>query len=115
MPVKKEKEILTIHNKISPSYRELYIDGAYGGVTPRGHISLSFFAERFPIPKSTDFEIDVTKSSMTKISDSNDSKTGVLREYEIGIYMTLESAKSLSDMLQKKVLELEELQSKKKA
>lgn len=114
MAGKKSNNHITIHNKISPSYREIHVDGAYGGVTPKGQLALSFYAERFPIPKSSDFEIDLTGSKMTKIADSDDSKKGVLREYEFGVYMTYESAKALLDFMQKKISELEEIQKNNK-
>ncbi|RYE56055.1 MAG: hypothetical protein EOP48_08840 [Sphingobacteriales bacterium] len=98
---------ITVHNKISPHYKEVHVDGAFGGITPRGQISLSFYAERNPIPKSTDFEITEAGTVGDKITDSVDSLAGVLRQFEVGIYMDLNSAKSLVDFLSAKVYELE--------
>ena len=50
-----DKKTITIHNKISSDFREIHVDGAYGGLTPRGLINLNFYAERAPIPKSSEF------------------------------------------------------------
>ncbi|MBS1605308.1 MAG: hypothetical protein JST42_21770 [Bacteroidetes bacterium] len=105
---------LTFHNKISPNFREIHVDGAYGGITPKGFINLNFFAERFPIPKSSDFKISIGeqgKREAHKLSDSDDSKTGILREYEFGIYVDLNTAKQLAAFLNTKIEELEKVKA----
>jgi hypothetical protein len=98
---------ITVHNKISPLYKEMHVDGAFGGITPRGFINLSFYAERAPIPKSTEFEITESGTVGKQIAHSPDSKTGILREFEMGIYMDLNAAKSLLDFLTARVNDLE--------
>lgn len=99
---------ITYHNKISSGYREIHVDGAHGGITPRGYISLSFFAERFPIPKSSTFLL--TENSLgAKISDSEDSKKGIIRDYEMGVYMDINTAKDLKKFLEDRISELENL------
>jgi hypothetical protein len=89
---------ITIHNKFASGYRQIHVDGAFGGITPRGLINLSFFAERVPIPKSSDFKIE-NNAIGALIENSADSKNGVLREYEFGVYMNPEVAKSIITML----------------
>lgn len=106
MPNQPDK--ITFYNKISANFREIHVDGAYGGLTPRGLINLNFFAERFPIPKSSDFK--VTGQSITeKIKDSDDSKEGIIREYEFGVYMDINTCKMIINLLTTKVIELENL------
>ena len=100
--------VLTIHNKVSSNFREVHVDGAFGGITPQGLMNLSFYAERFPIPKSSNFKVENNKIG-TLISNSEDSKKGILREYEFGIYMTAEVAKSLIILLSGKIVELEKM------
>lgn len=93
----KSKEInnkkITVFNKISSNYRELHVDGAYGGITPKGLFNMNFYAERLAIPKATDFKI--LKGKLEKIIDSTDSKSGIIREFETGIYMTIDSAREI--------------------
>jgi hypothetical protein len=100
---------ITFHNKISPNFRELHVDGAYGGITPRGFLNLNFYAERRPIPKSSDFKIISESKVGDKIRDSDDSKTGILREYEFGIYMDVRTAKQLVKFLTSRIEEVESL------
>lgn len=103
------KNKVTIYNKISPNYRQIHVDGAYGGLTTRGLINLSFYAERLPIPKASDFDITEQGTVGNFSSNSEDSKTGIIREYDFGIYMDLPAAKSLVDFLSTKITELQKL------
>lgn len=108
MEEKKFPDTVVIHNKISDYYKAYHVDGAYGGITPQGILSLSFFAERFPIPKSTEFKVNQESGRIvSKIADSPDSKTGVIREYEAGIYMSLDTAKEIIKLLQTKIDQIE--------
>ena len=102
-----KKNKVTIHNKILNSYTIYHVDGAFGGVTPQGLINLSLFAERVPIPKSSDFEILDDGKVGKLIQNSTDSKKGILREYQAGIYMDLAVAKSLVTLLNLKIKDLE--------
>lgn len=84
-----------VYNKILHNFRALHVDGAYGGVTPNGLININFYSERLSIPKATDYSVDDEKNSLVKISDSPDSKNGLIREFEMGVYMTLNAAGEL--------------------
>lgn len=111
MPGKKidEKTRVTIHNKINQGFREIHVDGGLGGITPKGLINLNFYAERFPIPKSTDFDIDEKTKQLKRITDSNDTKSGIIREYEFGVYMDIDTAINIKSWLQTKIEEYENL------
>ncbi len=108
----KKKVSVTIHNKISNSFRELHVDGAYGGITPKGMYNINFYAERLAIPKSSEFE--VIDNRYKKISDSIDSKKGIIREFEAGVYMTIETAKELHKWLGENIGKYEERNLKTK-
>lgn len=97
---------VTIYNKISNSFRELHFDGAYGGITPKGQFNINFYAERLSIPKSSDFNIE--ENRLVKVSDSEDSKQGIIREFETGIYMTLETAMEIHKWLGEQLSKFEE-------
>ena len=107
-----EPKTIAFHNKISPAFQQVHVDGAIGGVTPRGKININFFAERFPIPKSAVFEVEANTLGK-KIADSEDSKVGIIREYHFGVYMDLDTAKSLSNWLVSKIGEFETRQGEK--
>jgi hypothetical protein len=96
---------VTFHNKILQTFKSYHVDGAYGGITPRGLIALSFFTERFPIPKSQDYEIVDGGRVGSKISDSEDSLIGIIRQYEVSVYMDVNVCRELINLLTSKLSE----------
>lgn len=50
-------ETIAIDPLKSSDFRDLYADGIYGGVTPRGLVEMDFFSERLPIPRRTHHEM----------------------------------------------------------
>jgi hypothetical protein len=107
------QEKITFHNKVGANFESYHVDGGFGGITPKGYIHVSFYSERFPIPKSTDFQILEKNSVGEKISDSEDSLKGILRQHHVGIFMDLAAAKNLIQFLNKQVDELERIRSLK--
>lgn len=97
---------ITIHNKLEDAYKTFHVDGAFGGLTPKGLISLSFYSERFPIPKSHDFAVSDGKLG-NLISNSPDSKIGIIRGYEAGIMMDINVAMDIVKLLSEQIEEYE--------
>lgn len=92
---------IQIHYEKNPLYRSIYSDGAYGGVSPLNQINLSFYATRRPIPKSINFEVDENGMMGKQINVSGDSKTGVMREVEVTVYMNRTTGRELYDFLKR--------------
>lgn len=107
-----KKKKVTVFNKISAGFRELHIDGAYGGITPQGQFNMNFFAERLAIPKSTEFEVENNK--LKKVADSADSKDGIIREFETGVYMNIETARDIHKWLGDTLSAFDKSQKKEK-
>ena len=107
-----DKNNLEFHNKINPGYRQIHADGILGGITPKGLININFFSERFPIPKSTFYEFIAEKKLIKEIKHSDDSKEGIIREFEFGVYLEINAAKELSNWLLDKINEYETIKSK---
>ena len=106
-----EKTVRSIeyHNKLSSSFRQAHVDGLLGGITTRGFINMNFYAERFPIPKSTTVEVINGDTLGAEMGHSEDSKKGVIREYEFGIYIDQRTASEMVMWLIDKIQELERL------
>lgn len=101
------KTNIEIFYEKNPLYRSVYSDGLIGGLTPTGSISLSFYATRNPIPKSITHQIAQNGIVNPKGDISEDSKLGIIREVEVGIYMNKKTAKDIYDFL-KKIIESDE-------
>ncbi|WP_163381076.1 hypothetical protein [Cyclobacterium sp. SYSU L10401] len=111
--MKKPKEI-TIHNIKANQYREVFSDGASLGITPTGYFYLNFFSQRNAIPKGMVFELS-DKGHLGELKSlTSDSKDGIVRQHEIGIYLDLKTCKNLRDLLDNKINEFEDLNKKGK-
>jgi hypothetical protein len=96
--ISKSDTTIQIHYEKNQMYRTIFSDGAIGGITPTNTVFLSFYGTRNAIPKSMIY--DVTEGGVLgdgKVSE--DSKSGFIREIEVGVYMTKQSAKDLFDFL----------------
>jgi len=100
-----EKKEITIHNLKSKQYREVFADGASLGITPSGYFHLNFFAQRNAIPKGMVFEVTEEGEMGQLKSLLPDSKSGIVRQHEIGLYLDLKTCESLRDLLDQKIEE----------
>jgi len=110
-----KKSEIEFHNKINSNYREIHVDGAHGGITSRNFINLSFYSERFPIPKSSKYEVNQDRTIGNLMANSEDSKNGIIREYEIGVYMDIRTASEIAYFLLDRVKELNKLNNSEKS
>jgi hypothetical protein len=98
-----EKKEIHIHNLKSKQYREVFTDGASLGITPSGYFHLNFFAQRNAIPKGMVFEVtDGGEMGQIK-SILPESKSGIVRQHEIGLYLDFKTCESLRDLLNQKI------------
>jgi non-canonical (house-cleaning) NTP pyrophosphatase len=89
------------------NYSVHHVDGAYGGITPKGDITLNFFSERFPIPNTVTHELIDGKTLGKEIDKV--SKEGIIREIECGIIINLDTARSINKWLIDKINEIENI------
>ncbi|RFS21438.1 hypothetical protein DVR12_16205 [Chitinophaga silvatica] len=90
---------IQVHYEKNPLYRTIYCDGLIGGVTPTNMISLSFYSTRNTIPKSTTHTIN--GNTLSPGEPSKDSKLGIIREIELGVYINRDTAKDIYEFLKK--------------
>ena len=88
-------------------FRVVHVDGAFGGTTPRLDLFITFYSERFPIPRILTYEMSPQGAPIKEIVEERESKEGIIRESEVGLLLDLPSAKSLLQWLGEKVAELE--------
>ena len=92
----------------SSDFREIACDGAIGGMTPQGKLWVAFYAERFPLPRIVEHDvIQGSKPDEITVDMSSgrilESRSGIVRHVEFGVYLTTESAKTLHDWLGKQI------------
>ena len=95
---------ITFHYIKSNEFRVIHADGVWGGATPRGYITMSFYSERAPIPQTVTHEV---RESSLGSEQNRSSKDGIIREVEVEVMIDLAMAKSLIPWLQEKINQLE--------
>lgn len=100
-------QLVNFHYVKSPHFRVLHVDGAVGGVTPRGHIHAAFYSERPAIAKHTTHEIDPSGHlGSEKIIEGKD---GIVREMDVDIILSRTAAVELQDWLSSRIRDLDDM------
>jgi hypothetical protein len=88
-------------------FRVVYVDGVFGGISPRGMMAFAFYNERAPIPRKTAVTmvdgIPQFGPGPTSAERVIDTRTGIVREVETEVVMSIESAEALHRWLGEKI------------
>lgn len=104
----KKSDSVELHYIKSPTYRSYHVDGLHGGFSPSGYLYANIFHERFPIPQT---EIrNLENGAPGEIIDKK-VKTGVVRLVEASLAMNYDTAVSIRDWLNDRILKWNELKT----
>jgi hypothetical protein len=97
----------------APFFRSVQADGSWGRISPSGLIHLSFFNDCGIMPAAEVHDVgpDGTISPEIKLDFASDAN--LVRQLEVDVILSLESAKSVRDNLQNFIEILEDLRNKK--
>src|SRR4051812_19702136 len=76
-------------------FRVAHVDGALGGLTPKGLIHRAIYSERPAIPQST--EHDLSPEGQIGETLAEEGKQGIIREIDIDLMMSRETAIQIRD------------------
>lgn len=102
----KPPSTIDVHYLKSEGFREVACDGVMGGPTPHGKLWLSFYSERFPLPRVVRQEVRPVEGDRFETSGPGsvlESRSGMIRNVEFGVYMSVETATQLRDWLTKQI------------
>lgn len=88
-------------------FRNIHVDGAIGGIAPRGFINMAVYTERLAIPQQTVQPMLQNGNLGTEIGKERVSRNSIIRDLEANLVMDADSAKSIVDWLNKKIKLLE--------
>jgi hypothetical protein len=97
----------------SPNFREVACDGLLGGPTPKGKLWLAFFTERLPLPRIVRHALAPANEPDELVLDQSkpgtliDGRTGLIRNVEFGLYMSLATARELQEWLGRQIEAIE--------
>lgn len=87
-------------------FRVIHADGAWGGISPRGNIHISFYNERAAIPDSS--KLVVSDEGLVKPEEFQ-ATSQLVREVEVDVIVDLQTAIVLSAWLNNKITILQEM------
>lgn len=92
-------------------YNPVYVNGAHGGISPRGELVIHFYLERPGVPVSITHEVNSNGTIGAEVSEvPEDFKQTLYRAVESGIVMNYESARTFHHWMGERLKELEALQ-----
>jgi hypothetical protein len=114
--VAKKNPEVTFKYIFNYSYNPVYINGAHGGISPRGDLVMNFYLERPPLPSEITHEINAngTIGSVTG-EQPNHLNTTLVRYVDNGIVLNYETARTLHYWMGERLKELESLERAKAA
>ncbi|GAB4299276.1 MAG: hypothetical protein Fur0034_10860 [Desulfuromonadia bacterium] len=111
-----QKREVTFKYVFNYNYNPTYVNGAQGGVSPRGELVIHFYLERPPLPESITHEITpqggVGRETGVEPADLSQS---IVRFIDTGIVMNYENAKMFHLWLGEKLKEAETIQEAREA
>jgi len=92
-------------------YNPVYVNGAHGGVSPRGEIIANFYLERQPLPNEITHAINPDGSIGADVIavDPEKLNSTIVRYVSSGVVLNYQNAKSLHVWLGDKIAELERM------
>lgn len=90
-------------------FRVIHVDGAFGGVSPGSRaIHMAVYSERQPIPKKT---VQTVQQGVLgpEILEKRIVRSGIFREIEADLVLSLDAAIALRTWLDSKVIELQKV------
>ena len=108
MEEEKPPKAIDVNYQKSLLFREISSDGVVGGPTPSGQVWLAFYTERFPLPRIIRQNIiPADEPGEFRLSDEHgvpvELKSGIIRNVEIGVYLSVEAATQLRDWLSRNI------------
>ena len=88
----------------SSHFRVIRADGAIGSVMPNGHIHFALYSERPAIPRQMVYELDADGKLGKELPDQTVSRSDVVREMEVDVFLTVETAESVRQWLEDNTL-----------
>jgi hypothetical protein len=97
-------------------YNPVYVNGAHGGVTPRGELVINFYLERAALPNAISHEVNPNGTIGSEVAaEPVDLKNSLVRFIESGVVLNYQSARELHLWMEERLKEMEALERAKSA
>lgn len=97
-------------------YNPVYVNGAHGGVSPRGELVMNFYLERQPLPNAIAHEITPSGTIGAETTvEPEDLGRSLVRQVINGVVVNFQTARELHYWLGEKLKEMEAMEQAKAA
>ncbi len=101
---------------VPDSYAPVFVNGAHGGVSPRGEIIINFYHERPLLPASITHEITSSGTIGKEIAqEPSDAGNTMSRAVETGVILSYDNARNFHHWLGERLKEMESLEKARAA
>ncbi len=90
---------IQIHQQKGNYFRVIHADGVWVSVSPDSFLHLTFYSERYPIPKSISFPVNKAGTVMSEDIEKRDTLKDWVREMEVDVVLSLGAAKLVREGL----------------
>lgn len=105
------KKEITFKYIFNYQYNPEYVNGAHGGVSPRGELIMNFYLERAPLPNAVSHEINQNGTIGAEAGvDPADLQSSLVRYVNTGVVLSPQTARELHAWLGEKIRELDALE-----
>lgn len=111
-----KKPELTFKYIFNYAYNPVYVNGAHGGISPRGELVMNFYLERPPLPEEIKHAINPngTIGDITS-EEPHDLSSSMVRYIDNGVILNYESARNIHYWIGERLKEMESIEKAKAA
>lgn len=84
-----------VHKK-QDNYQSYYANGVFGAISGRGDFEFNFFYEHVNMPEE---QVMINKEGQLKLDEEDTTEVLVIRDFKVGVVMTLEQSEAFSKWL----------------
>lgn len=111
-----KKPELTFKYIFNYAYNPVYVNGAHGGISPRGELVMNFYLERPPLPEEIKHTINANGTIGEVTSEEpHDLSSSMVRYIDNGVILNYESARNIHYWIGERLKEMEEIEKAKAA
>jgi hypothetical protein len=92
---------IQVHQIKGNYFRVIHADGVWFSVSPDKFLHLTFYSERYPMPKSIFFPVNEAGTVMGEDIPKRDTLKDWVREMEVDVVLSVTAAKSVREGLDK--------------
>lgn len=111
-----KKQEITFKYIFNYAYNPVYVNGAHGGLSPRGELVMNFYLERPPLPEEIRHEINPngTIGAVTG-EEPHNLGSSMVRFIDSGVVLNYESARNIHHWIGERLKEMEAMEKAKAA